>query len=82
MRNGIDKNYTKQLGLKNDSYATQIAVKLKKYAFKIQDVKNAPETTTGTIVYVLSTGNMDGTIERLKTFLPIDQVINVSQNIT
>jgi hypothetical protein len=25
---------------------------------------------------------MDGTIERLKTFLPIDQVINVSQNIT
>jgi len=82
MRNGIDKNYIKQMGMKNDSYATQIAVKLKKYAFKVQDVKNAPQPITGTIVYVLSTGNMDGTIERLKTFLPIDQVINMSENTT
>ena len=82
MRNGIDKNYTKQLWMKNESYATQLAVKLKKYAFKIQDVKNAPQAISGTIAYIVSTGNMDGTIERLKTFLPIDQIINVSENIT
>jgi LCP family protein required for cell wall assembly len=82
MRNGIDKNYTKQLWMKNESYATQLAVKLKKYAFKVQDVKNAPQATSGTIAYIVSTGNMDGTIERLKTFLPIDQIINVSENIT
>jgi len=82
MRNGIDKNYTKQLWMKNESYATQLAVKLKKYAFKVQDVKNAPQAISGTIAYIVSTGNMDGTIERLKTFLPIDQIINVSENIT
>lgn len=82
MRNGIDKNYTKQLWMKNESYATQLAVKLKKYAFKVQDVKNAPQPISGTIAYIVSTGNMDGTIERLKTFLPIDQIINVSENIT
>lgn len=82
MRNGIDKNYTKQLWMKNESYATQLAVKLKKYAFKIQDVKNAPQAISGTIAYIVSTGNVDGTIERLKTFLPIDQIINVSENIT
>jgi len=82
MRNGIDKNYTKQLWMKNESYATQLAVKLKKYAFKVQDVKNAPQAISGTIAYIVSTGNMDWTIERLKTFLPIDQIINVSENIT
>ncbi|MEI6425769.1 MAG: LCP family protein [Candidatus Absconditabacteria bacterium] len=80
VRNGIDKTYTKQVGMKNDGYATQLAVKLKKYAFKIPNVENAPQITSGTIAYILSTGDMDGTIERLKTFLPIDQIINVSEN--
>ena len=34
LRNGIDKTYTKQIGMKLDSYATQLAVKLKKYAYR------------------------------------------------
>jgi hypothetical protein len=34
------------MGMKLDSYATQLAVKLKKYAFSIQDVKNAPQPST------------------------------------
>ena len=80
IRNWIDKNYTKQMGMKNDWYATQIAVKLKKYAFKVQDVKNAPQPTSGTIAYILSTwSDMKATIERLKTFLPIDQIVNINQ---
>lgn len=47
------------MAMKNDSYATQIAVKLKKYGFKIEDVKNAPVPTSGTVAYILSTGNME-----------------------
>ena len=80
LRNGVDKTYTKQIGMKLDSYATQLAVKLKKYAFSIQDVKNAPQPSTWTIVYVLWTGEIKATIERLKTFLPIDQVVDMTKN--
>ena len=80
LRNGIDKTYTKQIGMKLDSYATQLAVKLKKYAFWIQDVKNAPQPSTWTIAYILWTGKTTATIERLKTFLPIDQVIDMTQS--
>lgn len=80
--NGIDKTYPKKLGMKTDSYASQLAVKLKKYAFNIQNTENAPKTMTWTTIYVLSTGNVSATIERLKTFLPIDTVIDINKNTT
>jgi hypothetical protein len=38
--NGIDKNYARTTIKKSDGFAMQLAVKLKKFAFNIVDVKN------------------------------------------
>lgn len=80
--NGIDKAYPKQFGMKTDGYANQLAVKLKKYAFNIQDIENAPQIQTWTTAYILSTGDVSATIERLKTFLPIDSIVDITQTNT
>lgn len=80
--NGLDKEYIKQMGMPNDSYATQLAVKLKKYAFGVTNVKNAPSASSGTVAYILWTGDFDWTIERLKTFIPIDQVVKFEESLT
>jgi len=38
--NGIDKTVAKQTVKKSDGFANDIAVKLKKYAFDVVDVRN------------------------------------------
>jgi hypothetical protein len=55
--------------------ANQIAVKLKKFAFNITTVKNFTQTSTGTNIYVLGTGEYQETVKMLKTFLPINEII-------
>ena len=73
--NGIDKNYAKTHLRKSEGFANQLAVKLKKYAFPIIDVKNFSQTITGTTVYILGTGEYQYTVRTLKNFVDIDEVI-------
>lgn len=75
IQNWIDKNYAKQIKKKTDWYANQIAVKLRKFAFSVIDVENAKENLTGTTVYILWTWSYDKTIDTLKYFMPIDNVV-------
>jgi hypothetical protein len=53
--NGIEKNYAKTALKKSDGFATQLAIKLKKYAFNITNVENFSQQLTGTTVYILTT---------------------------
>lgn len=73
--NGIEKTYAKTVLKKSDWFATQLAVKLKKYAFNIHHVENFATTLTGTTVYVLWTGEYKHTVKTLKNFILIDEVI-------
>ena len=72
--NGIDKKYAKQQTKKSEGFANQLAVKLKKYAFNIMDTQNFFQPISGTMLYVLSTGDMKDTIQALKDFVPNMQV--------
>jgi len=69
--NGIDKTVAKQTVKKSDGFANDIAVKLKKYAFDVVDVRNFSQVISWTTAYILTTGNVDETIKTMKTFFPI-----------
>ncbi|MEI7562813.1 MAG: hypothetical protein WCJ39_03755 [bacterium] len=49
-------------------------MKLKKYAFNIIDTQNFIQPISGTTLYVLSTGQVNHTIESLQDFVPNIQV--------
>lgn len=74
IQNGIDKVIAKQMVWKADGFANKIAVKLKKYAFDIVDVRNFTQPISGTVAYILTTGNVDETIKTMKTFFPIASI--------
>jgi hypothetical protein len=74
LMNGIDKTIAKQTVGKADGFANKMAVKLKKYAFDVVDVRNFTQPTSGTIAYIITTGNVDETIKTMKTFFPIASV--------
>ena len=80
--NAIDKKYTKAKKLKQDGYANKVAVKLRKYAFHIVDTQNAPAFESGNILYILGTGDYSYTINMLKTFLPINEINDITQDIS
>ncbi len=73
--NGIDTAYARQKLRRSEGFATQLAVKLKKYAFTINNVQNFSETMSWTIVYVLGTGDYQYTVRTLRQFVDIDEVI-------
>ena len=73
--NGIDKNFAKTTLKSSEWFANKLAVKLKKYAFTIETVKNFSQTLTGTTVYILGTGEYKNTIKTLRNFINIDEVI-------
>ena len=75
IQNGIDKKYANQVKRKPDWHANAIAAKLNKYAFKVINVENAQQNLTGTTVFIVGTGEYEHTIETLKNFIPIDNVI-------
>ena len=82
IQNGIDKKYANQMKRKPDGHATAIASKLKKYAFNVINVENtsvqqswAKKILTGTTVFIIGTGEYQKTIETLRNFVPIDNVI-------
>lgn len=72
--NGVDKTIAKQTVGKADGFANKMAVKLKKYAFDVVDVRNFIQPISGTIAYIITTGNVDETIKTMKTFFPIASV--------
>jgi len=72
--NWIDKTFAKKTLKKADGFANQLAVKLKKYAFNIIDTQNFIQPISGTTLYVLSTGQVNHTIESLQDFVPNIQV--------
>ncbi len=73
--NGIDKKYAKSTIKISEWFANQMAVKLKKYAFNIAGVENYAQISSGTTVFVLSTGESKNTIKMLKNFIHIDEVV-------
>lgn len=75
IQNGIDKKYAQQVKRKPDWHANAIAAKLKKFAFDVINVENTKEVLTGTTVYIVGTGEYEHTIETLKNFISIDNVI-------
>jgi hypothetical protein len=81
VQNWIDKNYAKQLKVKNDGYATKLAVKLKKYAFNVQNVTNATVTWAETSLYILGTWVYTETINMLRSFLAINKVYDIQKDV-
>jgi len=75
IQNGIDKKYAKQVKRKPDGHANAIASKLRKYAFNVINVENAQNNLTGTTVFIIGAGEYEHTIETLRNFIPIDNVI-------
>ncbi len=73
--NGIDKKYAKTVIKKSNSFANQLAVKLKKYAFNIINVKNFSQTLSWTTVYILGSWDYQDTVKMLKNFINIDEVV-------
>lgn len=73
--NGIDKQYIRQQRVKANWYANQVAVKLRKYALDVPSTANAPSPYLNTELYVLGTGEYDDTINILKTFVPLDNIV-------
>ena len=53
--NGIDKTLAKKQVRKSEGFANDIAVKLKKYAFDVVDVRNFAQPISGTVAYIVST---------------------------
>lgn len=72
--NGIDKTVAKQKLRKSEGFANQMAVKLRKFAFDVVDIRNFDQPISGTTVYVLTTGDVDQTIKTLQKFLPITNI--------
>ena len=72
--NGIDKTLAKKQVKRAEGFANDIAVKLKKYAFDVVDVRNFAQPISGTVAYIISTGNVDETIKTMKMFFPIASI--------
>lgn len=74
--NAIDKNFAKATIKKSEWFASQLGVKLKKFAFNIVDARNFSKTLSWTTIYIINTGTQyPYTIKTLKNFVNIDQVI-------
>lgn len=73
--NWVDKTFAKQTFGKSEWFANQLAVKLKKYAFNIVDVSNFSQPISWTAIYILSTGDVSKTIETLKNFVPVTDIV-------
>lgn len=78
--NASDKELAKTLPF-GDGIASKIASKLRRYALDVQEVTNADSVSTGTFVEIYGTGTYDHTIELMKKFVPIQQVITYPDRI-
>lgn len=74
--NWIDKDYSKQILKKSEWFASQLAAKLKKYAFGITEVENFINPIPETSIYIIWTWNYDQTIDTLKYFINIKNVFH------
>lgn len=72
--NGIDKTIAKTTIGKADGFANKLAIKLRKYALDVVDVRNFDRILSGTTIYVISTGDLDHTITTIQSFVPVSQI--------
>lgn len=74
--NWIDKEYAKQKLKKSEWFANQLAAKLKKYAFDVNQTANFINPIPETSVYILWTWEYKETIDTLKYFINIKNVFH------
>ncbi len=79
--NGIDKSYAKKVLKKSEWFANQLAVKLNKYAYNVVKVDNFWQILWQTTVYMIWTWEYTKTLETLKTFFPIPNYQEPSEEI-
>ncbi len=84
--NATDKKYLKKFPYRN-GISNDLAVKLKRYWFKIQNVDNASYASTGTVAVIYGTGDYKDTFAMLSNYITIDQIqknppqVDVSGNV-
>ena len=74
VKNAIDKTHAYNNGKKPTWWANKIAVKMKKYGFKVEDIENSEEKIKQTTVIVYN-DDYSETIETLQYFLPINNIV-------
>ncbi len=74
VKNAIDKTHAYNAGKKPTWWANKIAVKMKKYGFKIESIESAQEKIPQTTVVVYNDDYRE-TIETLQYFLPINNIV-------
>lgn len=72
--NSSDKTIADTLPF-GERIAFKTAVKLRRYGFDVVQVTNAPVVSTGTIAMTYGTGNYEATIQMLRKFISIDEVM-------
>lgn len=75
IRNWVDKAWARRNGYNIEGLATRFAIDLKTKAFNVSDVSNADTLIEKSIVYVPSEWAYASTVELLRVFVDIDEVI-------
>lgn len=78
--NASDKEQSKLLPF-GDGIASKTAAKMRRYALDVQEVTNTDLISTWTFVEIYGTWIYDNTIELMKQFVPIQQVITYPDRI-
>ena len=78
--NGVDKDLMKQKFGQTKPLARQTAFLLKNNGYDIVGVANAPQTFTGTEVILVWSGTREQTLQNLKLFVPIDNVVRLEDS--
>jgi hypothetical protein len=76
--NGIDKEQLRTKKLQNAKIASILAAKMKRYGLEVKEVSNTdPQELTQIVINVPGeeAQGFEGTVNAIKNFLPIDQVV-------
>ena len=74
VRNGINKQLAREHKMPSTPFAGNLAVKLKRYGFKITNTDNTPEPQTSSYIQINTQGTFSGTIQAIQTFLPVRDI--------
>ncbi len=77
--NGIDRQNLINTYWRSKPVANNLAVELAKYGFDISDVKNSSDIYEKNIIYVDDLSSYETTIQLLKIFIDIDEVIQSNE---
>jgi len=76
--NGVDKKLMRQKFGSTKPLARQTAFLLKNNGYQIVGVANAPEVFEKTTVIVVGSGSREQTLQNLRLFVPVDEVVELS----